>query len=136
MNTMELTEDMEIGRKPGQKIRGFSPSVPAWMKLALYIGLGAATYQGLLVTYDQAKKALIQAKYAYISGVIAEELDGKSFKTSTDLRDNKKHQFGDLSPAQMSMAIFALSNDLYQCQALLSDINSLSNNIQTVRDAK
>jgi hypothetical protein len=123
MNTIELTDEIEVKRW----------SVPAWMKLALYISLGAATYQGLLVTYEQAKEAFIKAKYSYISSVISEELDGKSFKTSTDMRDNKKHQFGDMTGAQMSMAIWTLSNELSQCESLRATINEMTVGIQVVR---
>lgn len=126
MSTMELTEEMEVKRW----------SVPAWAKVGLYIALGALTYKGLIITYDEVKKATIKAKYSYISGVIADELDGKSFRLSPDLRDNKRHQFGDLTPAEMSMAIYTLSIELYQCESLRSEINSLTTGIETIRSVK
>lgn len=111
-------------------------AIPAWLKVVLYTVLGAATYKGLIVTYDEARKALGKAKYSYISGVIADELDGKSFRLTPDLRDNKRHQFGDLTPAEMSMAIYTLSSELYQCESLRSEINSMTTGIETVRTAK
>lgn len=123
MNTIECTEEMEVSRW----------YVPAWVKLALYVALGALTWKGLIITYEEAKKALIQAKYSYVSSVVGNELDGKSFSLTTDMRDNKKHQFGDLSPAQMSMALWAMTIQLEQCNGLLSDINSMSNNITVVK---
>ena len=129
MNThaMELTEEMEV--RPRR-------AVPAWLKVVAYTVLGAATYKGLIVTYEEARKAVIQAKYAYISGVISDELDGKSFRLTPDLRDNKRHQFGDLTPAQMSMAIYTLSSELYQCESLRSEINSMTTGITTVMNTK
>lgn len=111
-------------------------AIPAWLKVVAYTVLGAATYKGLIVTYEEARKALIKAKYSYISGVIADELDGKSFRLTPDLRDNKRHQFGDLTPAEMSMAIYTLSSELYQCESLRSKINSMTTGIETVRTAK
>lgn len=127
MNTMELTEEMEV--RPRR-------AVPAWLKLIAYTGLGALTWQGAMLTYEQAVKTLTQAKYAYISGVISDELDGKSFRLTPDLRDNKRHQFGDLTPAQMSMAIYTLSSELYQCESLRSEINSMTTGITTVMNTK
>lgn len=138
MNTIELTREVAdtYDSKSLGKRKTLHSKIPAWFKTLIYIGLGALTYQGALITYEQTKKALIQAKYSYISGVIAEELDGKSFKLSTDIRDNKKHQFGDLTPAEMSMAIWALSGELSQCESLRSTVHDLTTGISVVTNGK
>lgn len=125
--TMNLTEEMEVRSRR---------AIPAWLKLIAYTGLGALTWQGAMLTYEQAVKTLTQAKYAYISGVISDELDGKGFKLSPDLRKNDKAVYEDMHDGQLRMALWTLSIELQQCQGLLSDINSLSNNIQVVRDVK
>lgn len=129
MNThaMELTEEMEV--RPRR-------AIPAWLKVVAYTVLGAATYKGLIVTYEEARKAVIQAKYAYISGVISDELDGKGFKLSPDLRKNEKAVYEEMHDGQLRMALWTLSVELGQCESTLSTINEISNNIQTVRDVK
>lgn len=104
-----------------------------FLRLVLYIALGAITWKGLILTYDQTVKMLTKAKYSYILSVIGKELEGKSFSLTTDMRDNKKHQYGDLTPPEMSMALWALSIQLEQCNGTLSDINSMSNNITVAR---
>lgn len=129
MNThaMELTEEMEV--RPRR-------AVPAWLKLIAYTGLGALTWQGAMLTYEQAVKTLTQAKYAYISGVISDELDGKGFKLSPDLRKNEKAVYEEMHDGQLRMALWTLSVELGQCESTLSAVNEISNNIQTVRDVK
>ena len=68
MNTMELTEEMEV--KPW--------AAPAWLKVGFYTALGAMTYQGGLVAYDAASKAYTSLKYRMVVSVIEEELKKQS----------------------------------------------------------
>lgn len=123
MNAIDLTEEMELSRW----------KVPAWMKLCFYVALGALTWQGAKLTYAEVTKMITKAKYSYVSGVVADELDGKSFRLSPDLRDNKLHQYGDLTPPQMSMAIWTLSHELSQCESLRATVHDMTTGIEIVR---
>lgn len=122
MNTMELTEDMEVKSRR---------QVPAWVKLGFYVAAGALTWQGACISYEQAKKAVIRAKYTLVAEVVSESLDGK--KVWVDNKTNKQGLLSDMTPAQMKMAIYATTLRLESCEATMQTINNMSLNIEVIK---
>lgn len=122
MNSIELTENMEVSKW----------RVPAWVKLGFYVALGALTWQGAKITWDELGKVWTKVKYGYVSDIVASELDGKSFRLDPDMRNNKRIAISDMNPAQLTMALWTLDRELSDCQSTISTVNGLTTGIDVI----